>query len=383
LLARADLKEYAAWLTKAREGDREVKARLAEVDRWADAALDKWYGANRKREPHFAEALHAVHELDPNASAKLIELLGNLKQPAVARATAALELGNYAELGNGAHEALRKAVSDADPQVRTAAIRSLPRDASDATLSLLAPLLAAKEPRLVRTEAARAILRMNPAHLTGEERAAFHAALDECISGALSANDRAGAHLNVASMYEELGDLKGAEKACEAAIRVEPHSVGPRANLAFLYESMIQNAQQRATQRAQQGDRDGAEREIAAVAHLPDIVDRLRTEELALQERDLLLAPYNAGVQNRTGLIRHTVGWRKEAESALLNAALLEPRNPLFHYHLATLYRDTGRREQALAIVKRMLKLQPENQAFKQFAAELTQPVGPALPQSP
>jgi len=383
LLARTDLKEYANWLTKAREGDREVKARLAEVDRWADAALDKWYGANRKREPNFAEALHAVHELDPDASAKLIELLGNLKQPAVARATAALELGNYAEVGNSTHEALRKAVHDADPQVRTAAIRSLPRDGSDATLSLLAPLLAAKEPRLVRTEAARAILRMNPAHLTGEERAAFHAALDECISGALSANDRAGAHLNVASMYEELGDLKGAEMACEAAIRVEPHSVGPRANLAFLYESMMQTAQQRATQRAQQGDRDGAEREIAAVAHLPDIVDRLRTEELALQERDLLLAPYNAGVQNRTGLIRHTVGWRKEAESALLNAALLEPRNPLFHYHLATLYRDTGRREQALAIVKRMLKLQPENQAFKQFAAELTQPVGPPLPQGP
>jgi Flp pilus assembly protein TadD len=383
LLGRTDLKEYADWLKKAREGDRMVQARLSDVDRWADAALDKWYGASRKREPHFAEALHAAREIDRNAPAKLLELLADRKQPAIARATAALELGSFAEAGSREHQALRLAAGDPDPQVRIAAIRSLPRDGSDATVSLLAPLLSPPQPRAVRTEAARAILQMNQAQLTGEERRAFHAALDEYISGAMTISDRAGAHLNIATTYEGLGDFKSAETAYQTAIQVEPRSVGPRANLASLYERRIEEARQQAMQLGQSGDRAGAERAIAAIEHLPGVVDQLRSAELALQERDVLLAPYDAGVQYRTGLMRHTLGWSKEAESALLNAALLEPRNLVFQYHLAVLYRDTERVDQAQAVVRRMLKLQPENKAIHDFAASLAQPVGPALPQGP
>lgn len=383
LLARPELKEYAGWLAAARQGDRAVKARVAEVDQWADATLDKWYGANRKREPHFAEALHSAHQMSADAPAKLVELLGNKTQPAVARATAALELGAHVEVGNAAHLALQKALGDPDPSVRAAAIMSLPQDGSDATLSLLAPLLSSKEPRLVRTEAARALVRMDPSRFTGEERVAFRAAIEECIVGAMTANDRAASHLNVASMYEGLGDLKGAEEAYQTALRIEPRSVGTRANLAYLYDNMLQSAQQQAMQRAQQGDRAGAEQIIGTVAHLPEIVHRLRAEELSLQERDVLLAPQIAAVQSRTGLIRYSVGWRKEAENALLTASLLEPRNPLFLYHLATLYRDTGRIEQAKPLAEKLLKLQPQNAVFQQFAAQLAQPAGPALPQGP
>src|SRR5262245_58627642 len=91
LIAREELKEYANWLTAARRGDRAVKARLEQVDRWADATLDKWYGANRKKEPHFATALHAARQMTPDASEKLRKLLADRNQPEVARASAALE----------------------------------------------------------------------------------------------------------------------------------------------------------------------------------------------------------------------------------------------------------------------------------------------------
>src|SRR5205807_5929242 len=67
LLGRKDLKEYADWLAAARCGDDLVKARLAEVDRWADATLDVWYGKTRKKEPHFAEALAAARAMAPDA----------------------------------------------------------------------------------------------------------------------------------------------------------------------------------------------------------------------------------------------------------------------------------------------------------------------------
>ncbi len=378
LLKREDLKEYAGWLAAAARGDRDVKARLAEVDQWADAALDSWYGANRKREPHFAEALHAARETTPDAPAKLLELLASRTQPAVARATAAIELAAYAEPGSQVHAGLRQALGDPDPQVQAAAIQSLPLDGSDATLSALAPLLSSEQPRLVRSEAARALVQLSPDRLTGEERAAFRAALDETIAGAMQANDRAASHLNVASILEGLGNLQAAEDAYQTALRVEPGSVGTRANLAGLYDRLLEGAQQRAMQYARQGDRASAEREVQAVAHLPDIVDRLRADEMALQERDLMLAPHIAAVQSRTGLIRYSVGWRKEAESALLTASLLEPRNVLYLWHLATLYRDTSRAEMARPLVKRMLELQPNNPTFQRFAAELAQPAGPS-----
>jgi tetratricopeptide (TPR) repeat protein len=294
-----------------------------------------------------------------------------------------MELGAYAEPNSEVWAALRRALDDPDPQVRSAALLSLPLDGSDATLSALAPLLSPKQPRLVRTDAARVLVQMSPDRLSGEERAAFRSALDECIHGAMEASDRAASHLNVAAMYEGLGNLQGAEEAYATAMRVEPRSVGPRANLAGLFDRQIEAAQQRAMQLARGGDRTGAEREIAAIQHLPDTVVRLRTEELALQERDLLLAPYIAAVQSRTGLIRYSVGWRKEAESALLTASLLEPRNALYLYHLATLYRDTGRAELAAPLVARMLKLQPDNLTFQRFAAELAQPAGPNLPSGP
>ena len=114
------------------------------------------------------------------------------------------------------------------------------------------------------------------------------------------------------------------------------------------------------------------------MAHLPEQVARLRIEELALQERDLLLAPHIAAVQNRTGLIRYSVGWRKEAESALLTAALLRAREPQFIFHLATFYRDTSQPEQAKQLAQKLVELQPQNRLFQQFAAELATPAGPA-----
>src|SRR5204862_3967188 len=101
--------------------------------------------------------------------------------------------------------------------------------------------------------------------------------------------------------------------------------------------------QQRATQLAQQGSRAAAEKEIVAVADLPERASRLREEELGLLERDALLAPDNAPIQGRIGLARYLAGWTKEADSALLTAVLLEPRNPENLFRLAIYYRDTNR----------------------------------------
>lgn len=379
LLARDGLKEYSHWLAAAQRGDRAVQSRLAAVDRWADAALDKWYGANRKREPHFAEALHAARRMTPDAPAKLLELLGNRQMPAVVRATAALELGAYVEPGGEVVRALRKALEEKDPQIRSAAILSLQQESSDATVSALAPLLS-DPTRLIRTEAARTLALIGSSRLRGEERTAFRTALGECFAGAGVDSDRAAGHLGLGILHENLGQFDEAEQAYRTAIRVEPGSIGARTNLAALYDRMFQEVQQRAMQLAQSGHRAAAEAEFAAVAGRAAMIGPLRSEELGLLERDALLAPDNAPIQGRIGLARYLDGWRKEADAALLTASLLEPRNPDHLYRLAIYYRDTGRANQAMPLVRRLVELRPDSQMVQRFAAEMRQPTAPMNP---
>jgi tetratricopeptide (TPR) repeat protein len=382
LLARKELKEYADWLAAARRGDSDVKARLAEVDRWADAALDVWYGKNRKKEPHFAEALHAAREMSHDAPARLRELLANRNQPAVARATAALELGAYVEPNSEVVQALRTALGDRDPQVRAAAILSLQQEASDTTVSALVPRLK-DSTRLIRTEAARSLALMNADRLRGEERADFKKAFEECLNAAEVDNDRAAGHISLGILYENLGGLDRAEDAYQTALRVEPGSIGARTNLAALYDRQFQEAQQRALQLAQQGNRAAAEREMATVSDLPEQISRLREEELGLLERDALLAPDNAPIQGRIGLARYLGGWNKEAGAALLTASLLEPRNPEHIFRLAVYYRDTGRAAQAEPLAQRLLKLRPDSRLFQQFATELAEQLRDIVPEPP
>src|SRR3989442_1708948 len=169
---------------------------------------------------------------------------------------------------------------------------------------------------------------MGAEQLRGDERADFKQALEECFAAIRVDNDRAAGHMSLAILYEALGNSEDAEAAYKTALRVEPGSIGARTNLAALYDRQFQEAQQRAGQLAQQGDRAAAEREIGAVIQLPAKITRLREEELGLLERDVVLAPDNAQLQGRIGLSRYLSGWTKEADAALVAASILEPRNP-------------------------------------------------------
>ena len=87
--------EYADWLREGALGKTAVKTELDRLNRWADAAAEKWYGAKRKKEPHFSQTLLAARTMRPDAEKRLLELLANRQEPAIARATAAMELAAY------------------------------------------------------------------------------------------------------------------------------------------------------------------------------------------------------------------------------------------------------------------------------------------------
>jgi hypothetical protein len=217
-LKRDDLQSYADWLRLAARGDPQVKAELQRIDAWADQHLDEWYGKQQKKEPHFAEALHAARTNAPDAQQKLIELTMNKAMPAIARATAAMELRTYLPSTQspriGVTKALADGLHDPDPQVRAASVLALQGTSDENVLNLLVPLI--DDPsRLVRTEAARILARIPESQIRGDKRQRLREVWKELEAEAMLMNDRAEGHLMLGVFAENRGQLAEAQRHYE------------------------------------------------------------------------------------------------------------------------------------------------------------------------
>jgi tetratricopeptide (TPR) repeat protein len=366
VLARADLKnlEYADWLRLAARGDEEVKARLSRVDRWADATYDKWFGKQRKREPHFTEAIVAARTFADDAPAKLTALLKNREMPAIARATAAMELGAFVASDADVLKAVEGTLDDRDPTVRAASVASLQSNDPQFLFRTIAHSLD-DERRTVRVEAARSMSQAPQGSFRGKELRSMDRALDEAFAAGAVDNDRAGGHLVQGVLYDNLGEFEQAEAAYRTGLRVEPLAVQTRTNLAELLDRRQRSALAQAQQMAQAGNAEAAQEILDLAGPLEDEANRLRDAELSLFERDGLLLPDFAGLQNALARRRLRQGWRKEAEHAFEVAHLLEPRSPAFMFDFAVLLNDRGRPREALPLVEELRKRDPNNEEIR------------------
>ncbi|MEZ6135719.1 MAG: HEAT repeat domain-containing protein [Pirellulaceae bacterium] len=312
---------YQDWMLAAREGDAEVQAEIDRANEWCDAACDKWYGAQRRRDPHFGLAIAAAQSEQPDGAAALIEVLRKRghEAPAIARATA-LQLLLEIDPEAAGREALRL-ITDEHPLVRSSATTAILGNPSQSqSVSLLETALT--DPvRSVRTEAARNLLNFPEQLRSDEARTAFNKAYDELVASILTSNDRAGAHLTLGILAEQLGRTNQAVKAYETAIAVEPQVAGPRTNLASLTERIQADVQQPEVRQRMQAE-----------------VQRLRKEELALLLRDVALLPSSPDLQYRTGMALYLDGQKELAVEHLVIAAELEPKQVGFAQAAAMLY---------------------------------------------
>jgi Flp pilus assembly protein TadD len=390
---RVKLKQYRDWVVAAQAGDEEIKAELSRLDRWARDYTDQWYGPMEEPDMHFANALAAARNRDPSAELKLEDVARDLRIPAVVRATAIYELASFNSPQS--RDSVQRALKDSHPLVRATAVSNLEsfipsvghRNLADYEA---APIIAATKPivgalvplladpvRLVRTEAARVLARVpyqiRSDVMSGSERRTMDAALDEFKAGVLVNNDRAGAHMTLGILYENLGDLVAAEDAYRTAIRVEPGVSGPRTNLAALLDQQAQAAEERIRGLAARGDRAAAEQLVPKIMQFQDAAQQLRSEELELLARDARLAADNAAIQYRYGLSLYLHGRVTEAEAALVAASKLEPTNSDFLLALVLLYQKLERWSDALSHAQRLVQLRPQDRSYQQLLEDIRQ----------
>jgi tetratricopeptide (TPR) repeat protein len=313
---RPKLQLYQDWMLAAREGDAEVKAEIDRANQWCDEACDKWYGDKRRRDEHWGVAIHAGQNRKPDAVEKLVNLLKSRGEiaPAIARATALQVLANV-DSGIAGREAL-VAISDPHPLVRASAARVIIGH-NQATQSISALEQALQDSsRSVRIAAASQLLQYGASMLSSQARPHLEKALAELRAGLAFSNDRAGSHLTLGTIAEQLGMDRQAIEHYETAIVVEPAMAGPRTNLAAILTRNLESASSMSDELRQK---------------LELQVKELRATELELLRRDIgLLDNPPAPLIYRFGLSLYLAGQEEAAAEKLIQAAELEVNDVSF-----------------------------------------------------
>ena len=288
---------------------------------WADRQIARHFESRHDHE--FATALFDARHQRPGAEAGLVELVAAGAAPAMARATALLELRN---LGSRALPALlMRASSDPSPVVRRSvaiAARDLPPEVRP---EIVLPLL--QDPvRTVRIEAVAALLGSDTRGWKPSDRKAFDQATTEYKEARAFNADRGEGLVDLAHMAALERNPTEAEETLREAIDTDPTFTAAYVNLADLYRSL---------------DRDDA-----AEAVLRDALEKAADQPT---------------VEHAMGLALVRLGRHADAVKHLGRAHELRPESIRFGYVYAVAQFDQGRQDGALRTLDQMQARYPAN----------------------
>lgn len=346
---------------------------------WAAERIANWHGPDRPST--FAHAVAGGRARRPDAEPVLLRLAGGSSAPEIVRATALSLLDGYSTVR--ATEAALDLLRDSSALVRTTALRNLSGERSAAPR--IEPLLT-DSVRLVRTEAARVLTLTAPGRYDRESESAraYWSALQEYREGQLALSDQAAAHLNLAVIHEQLGELDAAAEAYETALRIDSSFVPAHLNVAMLYNRMREDgdgerlaaAAEASLRRAVRLEPDLAEAHYTLGLLLAEDAERLdeAAEHLATAAR---LDTTHARMQYNAGLAHQRLGNPAAAEPLLLRAQRIEPDHPDYLDALSIFYAQQEDWERALTYTGRLLQQDPSNRTLQQRAAYLREQMAP------
>lgn len=303
---------------------------------WAADAVVRWYGEERRREPHFGEALHAARTGAVGSEAALAAIAGDATQPAIARATALREIAPW--LGPDSLPLLERSVRDADPLVRLGATEAAQGVPPEQRVALLAPLL--RDPvRAVRIEAAHALTEVPADALSPGDRSAHADALAEWRAAQAANADRPDAHVNLGALHARFGDRAAARAEYETALRIGPWFVPAYLNLADLLREESRD--------------DAAE---------------------PLLRRAIEIAPDSADAHHALGLLLVRRRNLPGAIDALERATELAPADGRYAYVYGVALHSAGETARAIAFLERHAERRPGDRSITALLDELRTP---------
>ena len=290
---------------------------------WAAAAIENWFGPDRKGFQTYAAAFHAARTDQADAAALLAVVAADRDAPAVARATALAELAPRISPENV--NIARSGFSDPDPMVRIGALEMLEDVPAGQVWPAASPLLS--DPvRGVRIRAASLLAAVPTAGQPPPDRERFERAAAEFIAAQRANADRPEARTTLGSFLIRRGQPNEAEIEYKAALQLSPQFVAASINLADLYRQLGRDGEGEAVLRA---SIIASPREAAAHHALGLTLTRLRKSEVALSEfrRAAELRPGEARYQYVYAVALHSAGQRDEARTVLKEGLKSHPND--------------------------------------------------------
>lgn len=334
---------------------------------WAADSFEHMFPEAGRPSQDWTSAFSQARAGLPQAEVSLLRVIGDGETPAIARATAAMELAPYLSPLSG--QAIQDALKDPSPLVRLASLRTLEVLPAEHRFAFAGHLLS--DPLLaVRSEAGRVLAVTPPDALDAESSARLRAAIDDFIASQRYNADRPESWLNLGNLRASMGDLDQAENDYRHAVRLSADFAPGYLNLADLYR--FRGDEVRAASVLEAGllqqPRDAALHHALGLAKV-----RGGDQEGALKSlgRATELAPEEARYAYVYGVGLNSAGQAGAAVRVLTGAHQRHPNDIQIMQTLALIERDRGNLEQARHWAGMVLAVNPADQGARQLLQSL------------
>jgi tetratricopeptide (TPR) repeat protein len=335
---------------------------------WAAKAAQSWYGGNAHAGyQHFTAAIVAARRQSLSAGPDLLNLARDDRSPAIARATALSELGDYFD--SEALAAARQALQSQDAMMRLAAVQLLAAADPATRLKVLAPSL--QDPvRSVRCAAATQLADALPDDITPEARRAFQHALSEFVATQQLNADRPEAHLRLGNLYVGEGKAKEAQTQYQRAIKLWPAFIPAYVNLADLSRAQGRDEEaERWLTQALKISRDNAE--VLSSLALLRVRQHRSAEALQLLAKATHLAPQNAHAAYVYGVGLYSTGKTAAGLEILRLTHDRFPGNREVLLGLAGLTAESGNTAAAVRYIQTFIAMAPADPRGRKMLEQL------------
>jgi len=289
-----------------------------ESSKWAREAIEKWYG--NARPPHFSEVL--VRRNDPEAENELINLVRNIGEPGIARATAISSLAGFPS--DQAYQTILLSLDDREAIVRVAALQNLFYLPKEDRVRFISPLLN-DQIRAVRILAANVLADMDSSEIQLQYKRSFNKASAELRQMLESNEDFSSGQLQIAQYHDRRGEIEKAMIAYRKTLKNDSILPGVRTNLARLY--------------SQDGHNDDA---------------------ISVLQDAIAIDPRNASALYSLGLVAAEESDFILAVESFKKASLIQPENMRIYYNWGLVYQNQNRLGEAIDTFNAGLKINPE-----------------------
>lgn len=291
---------------------------------WANEIVKKRPNGDYQEETlKWAQLIKEARDMDWTNVEKMYEYINNPETNEVVANSFVRLLGNFND--ESKTPAFLEALNNPSELVRSSAAYGL---AGIDTKEVKEALLKAcqDEIRLVRIQAANALIALPPERFTAEQQAILDKAEAEYVTSMTSRLDNWSNHYNMGIYHQNKGDAQAALNSYETAARLYPHSIMPLINSSVLYSYIGNNAK--------------------AEENLKKVVE---------------LDPKNEAANLNLGLLLAEQGRLAEAEKALKTAVEANPEgNPVAAKNLSVIVAQNGDLAGAVKYAAIAYKARPE-----------------------